>query len=234
MARLSERMRLALVLLAITATPSVADRLEPEPPDRSGGYQTLVRSVLSEAFEPAVRATVIVEQAGPPEFAVGLKETSGETKIFFVRSTVHIWRYVILEELRSGQSSLPDAPAEIKRLKAALPPDPAKVPLVRCEIAIDPLVANRLSEAWVGMLARVRVNKHPRYAEDGTSYHFSISGLPMRQGFAVSPPPNTDTALLVSTALAMYDYCNTRQPRHLADIRRFSTNLLQRLRSEQP
>lgn len=234
--------RLGLVFALTTSTlwaaqASASDHLTPYASTLSD-YQSLVRAVFKDAFDPSVRVRAIVEPSFQPEFVVGIHEQAKQFKIFFLQPSRQLWGYTTLQMLKDGEIRVqnsdgsPGTQDEIKRLQTKLPPDPKMLTLERCEADLDAELAHRVIEDWAQMLNRV-APKDPSDGQimDGVNTYFSMRGGPA-EGEALSPRQNSKPGMLVDMAYAMRNYCQTHNPDRLANLGRLSSALLDALHAE--
>ena len=238
--------------LAFSAASALAqDHLVPEPSaiggdDYVGKYQEQVATVLHEVYDRNVRIRMIAQPSFSAEYVVGIKDNSS---IFVVTPAQQVWQYESLRMMehgsvavvsKDGKAPPADDPngtkADIAELRETLPADYRDVKLDRCQIAIDPKLADRTVEVWKEILLQTRFVRGPEPVKgadgkliytvtvglDGETYHFSMrdgSG-DVFAGSTWSPSKDTKPAKLVEIAETMRNYCTTKNSDDLAKLSR--------------
>ncbi|OAI44331.1 hypothetical protein AYO42_00870 [Rhizomicrobium sp. SCGC AG-212-E05] len=211
----------SILILAVTA-PAIAEPAKPESylePERSqyggdlfmSGYDDLVLSVLKEAFAQDVAVRMVAVPSFVPEFAVGLKGTPGNYRVFSLRPKVQLWGYETLRMMKDGslRTVVGDAQKQLSDLQSTLPADPRAVPVISCQTSINTQLGGRIATVWEKMLRKTRFPPpSAMMGVDGADYHFSMrSNLQYLAGRTWSPDQNSATGLLVGIGMAMNDYC---------------------------
>lgn len=226
----------ALAALILIAPSHANEHLEPEysqfaraglPPSATSlrPYHEIVITVLDGAFDADVRARLIAMPSFTPEYAMGIRETEGNYKIFHLVSESQLWSYENLKTLREiaeaggfpGQdANLAEAIAEYE---TQLPDDYHDVETNYCEIEIPSRLAEDLLAIWEGILLETRYGDQEPVGPDGTDYHFSMlaNGVVMA-GKVWSPDPQSKTGAMVSITETMKNLCLTGDQNLLAQL----------------
>ena len=213
---------LIAVAMTLYACSAIAgEHLIPERSQFTGGPildVSKVLSALSEAYDRNVLARAVVIPARNFEHAVGVKLESGTYKIFHLRPKLPIMLYNERENAREQAAAArikgTPVPAEVSkylsRLQAVLPEDHKDVEIERCQVDVDPKLAQRLLELWEGMLLRTRFPKEAILGFDGMTYHFSMPhNLQDLTGKIWSPPAGSNTGMLVGITETMVSMCTS-------------------------
>ena len=217
-------MKKFLVAAAVTlcACSAIAgEHLIPERSQFTGGPildVSKVLSALNEAYDRNVLARAIVIPARSFEYAVGVRSESDGYKIFHLRPRLPIMLYNERKNAREqaaaarikGQAVPAEVSEYLSRLMAVLPEDYKDVEIERCQVDVDPKLAQRLLELWEGMLVRTRFPKEAILGFDGVTYHFSMPhNLQDLTGKIWSPPAGSNTGMLVDVTETMVSMCTT-------------------------
>ena len=197
--------------------------LEPEDANFAD-YQSAVRAVLKDAFEPNVRARAIAEPSFFPEFAVGVKEDPGRYSVFYLEPSEQVWQYTTIELMKKGQIVVqkPDGTSgtadEITRLEKSLPPKPTDVKVERCAMPIEPKMGVAIVDVWYEVLSRVKPQP-PTNGLDGEFTHFSmtVDGHELA-GQTWSPPEHSEAGRMTAIVYAIRSACKAHDKRQLTKI----------------
>jgi hypothetical protein len=188
------------------------------------GYRGLEMVVFAPAFDETVRARVIAEPSFANEFAVGVRETGGEYRIFYYVAPQHLWDYEMLGLIRKGEiASSKDGKSttadEIRKLQASLPSDPSSIKLMECELPIDPQVAQTLVRIWKVLLLQTHYDEDADLGVDGDTYHFSMrSGYEELAGKVWSPPESADIGRLIAIVNTVKKTCGKSDKKLLSQL----------------
>jgi hypothetical protein len=201
---------------AVYAQPVPADHLWPEPSyfeiafpvgtkSPTQNLYDAMMSVLELAFRPPnTRMRMVDMPVSGPESATGIRSNAnGKPTIFYVKS----------------ESSLADLVTQ------ANPPDFRSVKVDRCEIPIDSVLAEKISDVWWTILLQTRYfqpNEESIF-EGGGEYHFyaqRILGDVGREleGWTWSVKPETNVGALIAVAASMRQYCIAKDIESLSKL----------------
>ena len=179
------------ILCAFSATAS--ENLRPARSPLAGEITinyTDVISVLADAYTRDVLARAVVIGSRSPEYAVGIKSDSGTYRIFHAQPA--------------------EVSKDLSRLEVLAPKDFRDLKVDRCQVGIEPELARRLVRLWEAMLLRTRFPMEPRIGFDGATYHFSMPhNFQNLAGNVWSPPPKSNTGLLVGITETMVSMCTS-------------------------
>jgi hypothetical protein len=185
-----------LVLVILMAMPAYAD--DHLDPDTVAG----THAILRRAFEPDVRARVLVVPSFQQQFAVGIGEREGKYAIFSAVAAQH------------------------PRMKPVADPNAATL----CEVPIPSSVAEDILGIWKAMLLETAKPQTRRFGMDGNFFHFAmaIDGQWLA-GQTWSPPAESRTGALIGMVYAMKSYCETKDEAGRVQLERASSALLARM-----
>jgi hypothetical protein len=213
-----------LLVLGIGANAAIAGSyLEPEDSGLTG-YESSVKTVLKEAYEPNVRARAIAEPSFLPEFAVGVKESAGKYSVFFLEPSAQVWQYTTLEMMKKGEivrtkpDGTPGTAEAIARLEGSLPPKPTDLRVQRCILPIDPKLGADIVGAWKEVLSRVKPQP-PTGGLDGETIHFSMTADGHElEAQTWSPPQDSEAGRMSSIVYAIRSACKSGHKQQLNKI----------------
>ena len=220
----------ALAAFVLSSGVSAQDHLVPPDQDILPTYHATLRRVLNEGYQPQVRARVLIVPSFRPERMIGLRQKGEDFEIFSVSPTVHIWKYEIINSLKEGRIRVISGKTErdsITELEKDLPKYPTEVPLKRCEVSIDASMAKAIISAWLHMLNSVQEDKTGDIILDGTGYYFSmpVNGHEL-VGEVSNPRTSSRTGKLVDLAYLKDEFCQTRRPKELRDLKRLGEEII--------
>jgi len=203
------------------------------------GYHRTVRDVFREAFDPDVRARVLVEPSFSPEFAVGLRRRGGHDVIFSLEPEKQLWGYSVVQLMKNGRITVLSETKEnglsdqVRKLEQSLPNDPRSIAIRRCERRIDGPLADLIADDWKNSL-REEGRWQAELGVDGVSYEFSMdAGTGGMTRSIWSPPASSFPGLLVSLSEGMSTYCRTRTAEDLAKLRSSAELIASRIKEAQ-
>ncbi|GJL94481.1 MAG: hypothetical protein DHS20C05_08860 [Hyphococcus sp.] len=153
---------------------------------------------FEEAFDPHIRARVLVYPSGQPEYAIAIRENieiapvsiteqappyNPTYDLLYLKFEHSLSDFEHLEELERGAIKVlrEDGSEEIDRqaiieLKTKLPASRDEVGLYRCEKKIEPDFAKAILNVWKKALLQTRYSeKQPRKLHRGYTYHFAFN-----------------------------------------------------------
>ena len=240
------RLFCVFVLLLLGASARAGDHLEPDTSafERDGLYGAFNAELFFEAFAEGAQARVIVIPSFEPEYAVWISVRNGTSRIISSHPEAPLESYD--PEKLAGANPNPEP------LQPGSPPEKEDalltrfvrgIKLVRCEVVIEPGLAQRIARIWEEMLLQTRYDRpivtinargqtieRIRVVADGTAYHFSMStGIHDWAGYVGSPSDGTVTGDLVRITDAMRKLCQTHDWSVKPELTRLTENLLRRL-----
>ena len=208
-----------LLILLLSSAALCSEHLEPEDSQFTGlfmpGYYGMVLTAFSEAYKTDVRARAIVFPSFSPEFSVFIKERNGTFSIVSLSPETSYWGYKLLDMKKNkvitkGLSRDRDEEG-ISELEKEYPKDYRDLKIDRCEVEINPSIADAIVDIWLKMLLQTRYKKEKLLGFDGADYHFSMSdGYQTLGGKIWSPSPESKTGILVELTHLMRAKCQTQ------------------------
>lgn len=234
---------LIAVAMTLCACSAIAgEHLIPERSQFTGGPildVSKVLSALSEAYDRNVLARAIVIPSRNFEYAVGVKSGSDGYKIFHLRPKLPIMLYYELEWAEKqdvtprveGDRERIDLQKKLSRLRALLPKDVKDLPIDKCQVDVEPKLAKHLVQLWEAMLLGTRYRKTTMLGFDGVTYHFSMPHhLQVLAGKTFTPPPGSNTGMLVKITETMVSMCTSGDRKLEAKLTDQVDALFQRLK----
>lgn len=189
----------------------------------SQDYYDLITRILADGFDRDVVVRAVVLPSFSPEYLVGIRGAApGQPTnyhVFYLRPKIQLWGYQSLQSMENGLTKMKSEGAgekeikaqseEISRLKAYLPASVEDTPLDRCDKPMDPVLAERVKKAWVGMLRGVHYAPHDDMGLDGVSYHFSAwDEYQPLAGQTWTPNENSKPGMLAELAEMLVRFCD--------------------------
>jgi hypothetical protein len=202
--------------------PRDEDHLEPgNPASMMGpdGYMEVVSPDLPDIHGKDVLLQVRVYPSFEPRYVLGIRATEHGPVVFRLepRMSREVPRIVTEADAPAGaegvvkDQSWQDFQETMRRDYARGRWDE---PVLYCERALDPVLAQRVRSVWRAMILDTRPPSGTSWMLDGVEYHFS---MPLALGghaeaHTWSPPVGSRTWQLVDIADGMVRYCETARP----------------------
>lgn len=232
---------LAMLLMANAA--AAQEHLVPAEPDDSfisADYETLIATVLKEAFAPDVAIRVIIRNPLTSERAIGIRPEGGTARIFGLASEERLFSYAEIDAAKHEGESEKEIESWIEFL-GPLPANPADVKVDRCEFTIPPALDQRIEAIWNVMLAGTHRDPPPKPVPgplytttttvDGTIFEFA--NRDGKQGTIYAPSAAGEAAEFIGIVDVMKDLCTTGNTNLTAKLSDKVARLDRHLESEQ-
>lgn len=169
-------------------------------------HYDFLMSVLELAFRNTNTQMRMIEiPVSGPESATGIHtNVGGKPAIFSVKAESDLFKLVTT---------------------AGVTPDPHGVKVDRCEVPIDPALAEKIADLWWTILLRTRYfqpNEESIFEGDG-EYHFFVERVfgdvgRSLEGWTWAAKPDTDVGALIGIVATMRQYCMTKDSNSLSKL----------------
>ena len=212
---------LALVSTAAPALAQVTDHLTPPPdallqPTELTAYRADVGRRLGRALARSPLAQVVVYPSFAPEYLLSIAHTGTNTYTLLYRKAQRSIWYASPHEMPANVALLDQHGSRRTPPKPTTAPD--SIPLIMYQVALQPRLAQALTDLFNVALAQARYPSEPGLFIDGTRFTFiacDAQGRP-RSGDVQSPASGKHMQQLVKTVEALQELATNPNDREFA------------------